>query len=152
MTSKQDRKCMANKSIDRRVILRLNSWQSGALGKLSGSDDTHRDWIRDIQPAVPLIPLCTRPGLGLEAVCYCTSSFTLYTSLSLHGANVRMWCWTKNTEIGLAWTQMSLASQCEIKPRKNFCTILNWLLSCRFCWLFFPQVNHILQFCTTCGF
>lgn len=36
MTSKQDRKCMGNKSIDRRVALRLNSWQSGALGKLWG--------------------------------------------------------------------------------------------------------------------
>lgn len=34
MTSKRDRKCMANESIDTRVALRLNSWQSGALGKL----------------------------------------------------------------------------------------------------------------------
>lgn len=34
MTSKQDRKCMGNKSIDRRVALKLNSRQSGALGKL----------------------------------------------------------------------------------------------------------------------
>lgn len=42
MTSKRDRKCMANKSIDRRVALRLNSWQSGALGKLWASADMER--------------------------------------------------------------------------------------------------------------
>lgn len=60
MTSKQGRKCMANKSIDRRVALRLNSWQSGALGKLWGSawpeSDTKRHWIRAIWPAEPLTP------------------------------------------------------------------------------------------------
>lgn len=34
---------MANKSIDRRVALRLNLWQSGALGKLWGSANTERE-------------------------------------------------------------------------------------------------------------
>jgi len=43
MTSKQNRKCMANKSIGRRVALRLNSWQRGALGKLWVSDGTEGD-------------------------------------------------------------------------------------------------------------
>lgn len=61
MTSKQDRKCMANKSIDRRVALRLNSWQSGALGKLCGlvrpEWGTKRLWITVIWPAEPLIPM-----------------------------------------------------------------------------------------------
>lgn len=77
MTSKQDRKCMANKSIDRRVALKLNSWQSGALGKLWGSAwpewDTKRYWIRDIEPAEPLIPTWS------EAQSYMSeqSSFTL---------------------------------------------------------------------------
>lgn len=77
MTSKQDRKCMANKSIDRRVALKLNSWQSGALGKLWGSAwpewDTKRYWIRDIEPAEPLIPTWSAAQSYMSG----QSSFTL---------------------------------------------------------------------------
>lgn len=86
MTSKRDRKCMANESIDTRVALRLNSWQSGALGKLRGSVwpewDTKRYWLTDTQSTEPLVPVC-REAQG----CVPEQSTFYCDSLSLFEAN-----------------------------------------------------------------